>query len=70
MSHDKEPAFETLKNESTRQRWELFHRAIAHAKQSNISAMQETENSDTSGQSPTEEDDKPERTEPLLSIAR
>jgi hypothetical protein len=24
-----------LKDESARQRWELFHRAIAHAKQSN-----------------------------------
>jgi len=32
-----------LKNESSRQRWELFHRAIAHAKQSNISTMLEAE---------------------------
>jgi len=32
-----------IKNESTRQRWELFHRAIAHAKQSNVSAMQEAD---------------------------
>ncbi len=32
-----------IKNEATRQRWELFHRAIAHAKQSNVSAMQEAE---------------------------
>ena len=32
-----------LKNESTRQRWELFHRAIAHAKQSNVNNMQETD---------------------------
>ena len=30
-----------LKNESTRQRWELFHRAIAYAKESNVSAMQD-----------------------------
>ena len=29
----------TLKNESARQRWELFHRAIAHAKQTNQAAM-------------------------------
>ena len=32
-----------LKNESTRQRWELFHRAIAHAKQSNVSDLQESD---------------------------
>jgi len=30
-----------LKNEDSRQRWELFHRAIAHAKQSNTDAMQQ-----------------------------
>ena len=28
-----------LKDESARQRWELFHRAIAHAKQSNVAAL-------------------------------
>ena len=27
------------KNDAARQRWELFHRAIAHAKQSNIAAL-------------------------------
>jgi hypothetical protein len=32
---------DTLKNESARQRWELFHRAIAHAKESTSAAMQE-----------------------------
>lgn len=32
-----------LKNESSRQRWELFHRAIAHAKQSNTNAMLEAD---------------------------
>lgn len=32
---------EGICNEATRQRWELFHRAIAHAKQSNVSALQE-----------------------------
>ena len=32
-----------LKNESARQRWELFHRAIAHAKQSNRDALVERE---------------------------
>jgi len=30
-----------LKNESTRQRWEMFHRAIAYAKQSNVTEMQD-----------------------------
>jgi hypothetical protein len=34
-----------LKSESARARWELFHRAIAHAKQSNSSAMQEADSS-------------------------
>jgi hypothetical protein len=29
----------TLKNESSRQRWEMFHRAIAHAKESNQAAV-------------------------------
>jgi hypothetical protein len=48
-----------IKNEATRQRWELFHRAIAHAKQSNISAMQEADA--TAG--------KPKRTRPVLSVA-
>lgn len=30
---------DTLKNESARQRWELFHRAIAHAKESNNASL-------------------------------
>ena len=34
-----------LKSESARQRWDLFHRAIAHAKQSNSEALQESESS-------------------------
>ena len=33
----------TLKNESARQRWELFHRAIAHAKQANDEAMDDND---------------------------
>ena len=49
-----------LKNESSRQRWELFHRAIAHAKQSNNEALLESDgqsgNNGNSG--------------PLLSIVR
>ena len=32
-----------LKNESSRQRWELFHRAIAHAKESNVAALEEAD---------------------------
>src|SRR5690606_25072126 len=35
MSQKYERSVESLKNESARQRWELFHRAIASAKQSN-----------------------------------
>ena len=50
----------TLKNESSRQRWDLFHRAIAHAKQSNDEALLESDSSagDGSGRAP------------LLSIVR
>ena len=32
-----------LKDESARQRWELFHRAIAHAKQSNVADLDDTD---------------------------
>jgi len=31
------------KNQSARQRWELFHRAIAHAKQSNVAALDDAD---------------------------
>jgi len=41
-SHNQFPEI-SWKNESARQRWELFHRAIAHAKQSNLNAMTEGE---------------------------
>jgi hypothetical protein len=33
----------TLKNESSRQRWEMFHRAIAHAKETNQAAIVEAD---------------------------
>ena len=33
----------TLKNESSRQRWEMFHRAIAHAKETNDAAIVEAD---------------------------
>lgn len=36
------PAF-TFKNEFARQRWELFHRAIAYAKQTNEAALIEAD---------------------------
>lgn len=40
---DAETPAVSLKNESARQRWELFHRAIAHAKQSNDAALAEAD---------------------------
>jgi hypothetical protein len=49
-----------LKNDSARQRWEMFHRAIAHAKESNHASIEDndshTSDGDVSG--------------PLLSIVR
>lgn len=49
-----------LKDEFARQRWELFHRAIAHAKQSNNDALQDADgpSHDVAGSGP------------LLSIVR
>ncbi len=38
-SKDAETPVVFLKDETARQRWELFHQAIAHAKQSNIAAL-------------------------------
>jgi hypothetical protein len=49
-----------LKNESARQRWELFHRAIAHAKQSANDATVETEVGTS----------QPGDSSPLLSVVR
>lgn len=49
-----------LKNESARQRWELFHRAIALAKDSNNASHAEGDNHSAS----------PEAAGPLLSIVR
>ena len=40
-------AVDALTNESARQRWELFHRAIAHAKESTTDAMLEAEDNST-----------------------
>jgi len=41
--HENEAPVVSLKNESSRQRWELFHRAIAHAKESNNAAIAESD---------------------------
>lgn len=44
MSHkhaESDSPLEGLTNEATRKRWELFHRAIEHAKRSNVSALRE-----------------------------
>ncbi len=57
---ENESPLSALKSESARQRWEMFHRAIAHAKQSNIDALQEAENPVSNA--------KPSG--PMLSIAR
>lgn len=49
-----------IKNESTRQRWEMFHRAIAHAKHSNDVASLEADSGTSDSESSA----------PLLSIVR
>jgi len=59
FSHPESPA-SGLKNDAARQRWELFHRAIAEAKQANVSSMQDAEESRPEAKRPG----------PLLSIAR
>jgi hypothetical protein len=51
------PAY-CFKDETARQRWELFHRAIAHAKQSNLEALDDQESAAAD----------PESSGPLLSI--
>jgi hypothetical protein len=49
-----------LKNEAARQRWDLFHRAIAHAKKSNVDAREAAEAAPTENKTSSR----------LLSIAR
>jgi len=46
-----ESQVEALTSESARQRWELFHRAIAHAKQSASESLLEDENRSTDSES-------------------
>ena len=40
---ENESPLSPLKSESARQRWEMFHRAIAHAKQSNVASLQDSD---------------------------
>ena len=55
-----ESPIEALTSESARQRWELFHRAIAHAKESNNALL---DDGDPYGVDP-------ETSGPLLTIVR
>ena len=50
----------SLKNESSRQRWELFHRAIAHAKEANDASLVDDDSAATESGSAG----------PLLSVVR
>jgi hypothetical protein len=50
----------SLKNESSRQRWELFHRAIAHAKEANDASLSDEEGSAVESSSAA----------PLLTVVR
>lgn len=45
-----ESQVDALTSESARQRWEMFHRAIAHAKQSAHESMLEGESCSTDGE--------------------
>jgi len=56
-----EPPMVFLKDESARQRWELFHQAIAMAKQCNAAALEDPDNLNNDG-------DKSKA--PVLSIVR
>lgn len=59
LSEVESPAV-ALKNDSARQRWELFHRAIAHAKESNHASLEDTDSQACQGDSAG----------PVLSIVR
>ena len=56
-----------LKNKAARQRWELFHRAIAYAKQSNDAAL---ENSSVPLTDPDECGAEADTKAPALSVVR
>jgi len=55
-----ESPVEALTSESARQRWELFHRAIAHAKESNNALLDDDDSCSSD----------PEAAGPLLTIVR
>ena len=55
-----ESPFEAFSSESARQRWELFHRAIAHAKECNHAALDETDSRSADS----------ETSSPLLTVVR
>jgi hypothetical protein len=65
-----EVSFEALKSESARQRWQLFHRAIAHAKQANSEAMEQANRTQQNGGSSEDGNTASPRPDPRLSIAR
>jgi hypothetical protein len=65
MSEKNDRSLEYLKNESARQRWALFHRAIASAKQSNTEAMRREHE-----QTLAEDTGAARRSDRQLSIAR
>lgn len=69
MSQKYDRSLDNLKNESARQRWQLFHRAIASAKQSNTEAMRQAEDAPETNRANADEDGKAE-TRNQLSIAR
>jgi len=49
-----------LKSDAARQRWELFHRAIAHAKESNNASLAEAD----------DQSDEADGHRPVLSVIR
>jgi hypothetical protein len=59
QSKSRSPA-EAFTSESARQRWELFHRAIAHAKESNNALLDDGEACVDDGEAST----------PMLTIVR
>lgn len=65
-----EPRFEALKDESARQRWQLFHRAIAHAKQSNYQALEEPDKAGRQDNEGSDGEPGSTRPDPRLSIGR
>jgi len=55
-----ESPFDSLTNDAARQRWQLFHRAIAHAKESNNASLIDNDTHSGETNNPA----------PLLSVIR